>query len=241
MSAGVIVVPTYEERDALPEFVAAFERAATGFDLLIVDDNSPDGTADVARDLRTTRPWLHLLVRTGKDGLGAAYRAGFGWALGREYATIGQMDVDLSHPPDAIGRLAEALSDGADVAIGSRYVRGGGTDGWPIHRQLLSRLGCLGTRLVLGLPLSDPSGGFKLWRASTLRAIDVLATESNGFVFQVETSERARRAGLRLVEVPFVFRDRTVGTSKMRPGIALEGILSVLRLRLAGLRARDRE
>ena len=233
-SPVLAVVPTYNEAATLHRLVEAFEREAPGIELLVVDDNSPDGTGALADRLAATRSWLHVVHRPGKDGLGNAYRAGFAWALEREYAAIAQLDADLSHPPAVLPHMLEALGRGADLVLGSRYAPGGGSDGWPLHRRLASRLGGALSARTLGLPYSDLSGGLKLWRASALRAIDVGSTRSQGYVFQVETTQRAHRAGLRVVELPFTFRDRTAGQSKMRPAIALEGVRMVARLRRDG-------
>jgi dolichol-phosphate mannosyltransferase len=235
-SPTAAIVPTYNEAATLHQFVEVFERDAPGMDLLVVDDASPDGTGALAERMAATRPWLHVLHRPGKDGLGNAYRAGFAWALARCYGAIAQLDADLSHPPALLPRMLEASERGADLVLGSRYAPGGGSDGWPLHRRLASRLGCAGASRALGLPYTDLSGGFKLWRASALTAIDVASTRSQGYVFQVETTQRAHRAGLRVVELPFTFRERTAGQSKMRPGIALEGVRMVARLRRDGWR-----
>jgi dolichol-phosphate mannosyltransferase len=233
-SPALAVVPTYNEAATLHRLVEAFEREAPGIELLVVDDASPDGTGALADRVAATRSWLHVLHRPGKDGLGNAYRAGFAWALEHGYLAIAQLDADLSHPPAALPQMLEALGRGADLVLGSRYAPGGGSDGWPLHRRLASRLGCALSARTLGLPYSDLSGGLKVWRASALRSIDVASTRSQGYVFQVETTQRAHRAGLRVVELPFTFRDRTAGKSKMRPSIALEGVRMVARLRRDG-------
>lgn len=230
-SLTVAVVPTYNEAATLDRFVADFEREAPGIDLLLVDDASPDGTGALGDRMAATRPWLHVLHRPRKDGLGDAYRAGFAWALERDYPAVAQLDADLSHPPALLPRMLEALARGADVVLGSRYAPGGGSDGWPLQRRIASRIGCAASARALGLPYSDLSGGLKLWRATALAAIDVSSTGSQGYVFQVETTQRAHRAGLRVIELPFTFRDRTAGESKMKPGIALEGVRMVARLR----------
>jgi len=224
-----VVVPTYDEAAMLPLFLGQFEQ--TGLDCLIVDDNSPDGTGRLADELSASHPWLHVLHRPEKEGLGAAYRAGFAWALGQGYELIGQMDCDLSHPPAELPAMLARAEEGAGLVLGSRYVAGGGTQGWAASRRLMSRSGCLGTQAVLGLPYPDLSGGFKLWRADALRRIDVAGTVSNGYVFQVETTRRAHRAGVRIAEHPFVFCERLAGESKMRPAIALEGARVLVRLR----------
>ena len=226
----IVVVPTYDERDALALFVERF--APTGMELLIVDDSSPDGTGELADALAASRPWMHVLHRAEKDGLGMAYRAGFAWCLAREYELIGQMDCDLSHPPEKLPEMRAALlTQDADLVLASRYVPGGGTDGWSATRLALSRIGCSVSRLVLGLPFSDLSGGFKLWRAECLGAIDMDELLSTGYAFQVETTQLAHLAGARIAEVPFVFSERVAGVSKMTLRISLEGIRVTLALR----------
>jgi dolichol-phosphate mannosyltransferase len=226
----IVVVPTYDEIDALGAFVERF--AATDMELLIVDDSSPDGTGDLAEDLAARRPWMHVLHRAEKDGLGMAYRAGFAWCLQRGYAVIGQMDCDLSHPPERLEEMRRVLAEReADLVLGSRYLPGGGTDGWSRTRLAMSRAGCSASRLALGLPFSDLSGGLKLWRADCLAAIDMDALMSAGYAFQVETTQVAHLAGARIEEVPFVFSERVAGTSKMTLAISLEGIRVTLALR----------
>ncbi len=228
----VVVVPTYDERDALPLFVARFEAAAPGFDLLVVDDASPDGTGRLADALAAERPWMHVLHRTGKDGLGMAYRAGFGWCLERGYEVIGQMDCDLSHPPEKLAEMRRVLLErDAGLVLGSRYIQGGGTDGWSATRLALSRIGCRASRLVLGLPFSDLSGGFKVWRAGCLGGLGLEEMLSAGYAFQVEATQLAHLSGARIEEVPFVFSERFAGASKMSLGISLEGIRVTLALR----------
>jgi dolichol-phosphate mannosyltransferase len=233
-SPALAVIPTYNEAPTLHKLVETFERDALGIDVLVVDDGSPDGTGALADRMAATRPWLHVLHRPGKDGLGNAYRAGFAWGLEHGYVAIAQLDADLSHPPSILPRMLDALERGADLVLGSRYAPGGGSDGWPLHRRLASRLGCALSARTLGLPYTDLSGGLKLWRATALVAIDVASTRSQGYVFQVETTQRAHRAGLRIVELPFTFRDRTAGQSKMRASIAFEGVRMVARLRREG-------
>ncbi len=224
---NVVVVPTYNERAGLPAFLARFPKER--FDLLIVDDSSPDGTADLVREEMPTKPWLHLVVRPVKDGLAGAYRSGFAWALARGYDVVGQMDSDLQHPPETLERMLDALAE-ADLVVGSRYVAGSETSDWSRMRRFGSRLAGIPTNLLLRLPVKDPSGGFKLWRASALRAIDVETTVSRGYVFQIEATYRAKRAGLRIREVPFTFASREQGESKLTPAVSREGILVVLRL-----------
>jgi dolichol-phosphate mannosyltransferase len=231
---GIIVVPTYNEREMLPLFLDEFARY--GGECLVVDDSSPDGTGPLADQLARERPWLHVLHRPHKGGLGAAYRAGFAWALERGYELVGQMDCDLSHPPSALPAMRAAVDRGAGLVLGSRYVAGGGTRGWSLGRRVISRVGCMTAMRVLGLPYPDLTGGFKLWTAAALRLIDVSTTVSNGYIFQVESTRRAHIAGVRIVEVPFVFVERLHGVSKMSPSIAGEGAVILWRLRGDGWR-----
>jgi dolichol-phosphate mannosyltransferase len=229
-SGTIVVVPTYNEADALPRFVERF--AATGLELLVVDDASPDGTGELADALAADRPWMHVLHRAGKDGLGMAYRAGFAWCLERGYRVIGQMDSDLSHPPEKLAEMLAVLdAREADLVLGNRYMPGGGTAGWSTARRVLSRMGCTGSKLVLGLPFDDLSGGFKLWRASTLAELDFDSMLSAGYAFQVETTQLAYLMGKRIEEVPFVFSERIAGESKMTLAVSLEGIRVTFALR----------
>ena len=226
----IVVVPTYCEAQALPRFVERF--AATGLELLVVDDASPDGTGALADALAAERPWMHVLHRAGKDGLGMAYRAGFGWCLERGYRVIGQMDSDLSHPPEKLAEMLAVLdAREADLVLGNRYMPGGGTAGWSAGRRVLSRLGCTGSKLVLGLPFDDLSGGFKLWRATTLAELDFDSMLATGYAFQVETTQLAYLMGKRIEQVPFVFSERIAGESKMTLAVSLEGIRVTLALR----------
>jgi dolichol-phosphate mannosyltransferase len=226
----IVVVPTYCEAQALPHFVERF--GATGLELLVVDDASPDGTGALADALAADRPWMHVLHRAGKDGLGMAYRTGFRWCLERGYRAIGQMDSDLSHPPEKLAEMLAVLdAREADLVLGNRYMPGGGTAGWSKARRALSRVGCTGSKLVLGLPFDDLSGGFKLWRASTLAAIDFDDMLSTGYAFQVETTQLAYLMGKRIEEVPFVFSERIAGESKMSLAVSLEGVRVTWQLR----------
>jgi dolichol-phosphate mannosyltransferase len=226
----IVVVPTYQEAEALPRLVERF--AATGLELLVVDDASPDGTGALADTLAADRPWMHVLHRPGKDGLGMAYRAGFRWCLDRGYATVGQMDCDLSHPPEKLLEMLAVLEErGAGLVLGNRYLPGGGTAGWSRGRRILSRAGCTGSKLVLGLPYDDLSGGFKLWRADVLAGLGLEDMLSAGYAFQVETTQLAHLTGVRIEEVPFVFSERVAGESKMSLAVTLEGIRVTLALR----------
>jgi dolichol-phosphate mannosyltransferase len=223
----LVVVPTYNERAGLPALLTRFPHEL--FDLLIVDDSSPDGTADLVHDQTSTRPWLHLVVRPVKDGLAGAYRAGFSWALEHGYEIVGQMDSDLQHPPEQLETMLAALEH-ADLVVASRYLPGSETRDWSARRRFESRLAGIPTNLLLRLPVRDPSGGFKLWRAAALRSIEVDSTVSRGYVFQIETTYRAKRAGLRIREVPFAFASREQGESKLTSDVSREGIFVVLRL-----------
>ena len=212
-------------------FVERF--AATGLDLLVVDDSSPDGTGELADALAAERPWMHVLHRAGKDGLGMAYRAGFALVPGaRLRASSARWTATSPTRRRSSPRCARVLDEReAGLVLGSRYMPGGGTDGWTRPACVLSRIGCTGSRLVLGLPFADLSGGFKLWRASTLAAIDIDELLSAGYAFQVETTQLAHLDGQRIEEVPFVFSERIAGASKMTLAVSLEGIRVTLALR----------
>lgn len=231
--ASVIVVPTYNERENIVKMLPALAAAAPESDVLIVDDNSPDGTADAVRADARFGGRVNLLSRPGKQGLGRAYQAGFEWTLARGYERIVQMDADFSHDPRDVPRLLAAC-ERADMAIGSRYVPRGRVEGWPPHRWLISRGANAYSRFMLGLPVCDVTAGFRCWRASALRAVDLPTLAAAGYVFQVELTARATRAGLRIREVPIVFRERLVGVTKMSAWVAIEGLLRVLCMFLAG-------
>ncbi len=221
----IVVIPTYDERENVAKMVAALPPSV---EILFVDDNSPDGTGQVIEDIRKTNPRVHCLHRTQKEGLGRAYVAGFRRALELGAEKIVQMDCDFSHDPQDVLRL---VADDADLVIGSRYVKGGGTPGWPFKRRLISRCGGIFIRVVTGLPLRDPTGGFKCWKASALKAIDFTTVESAGYSFQLEMNHRAWQAGLAIHELPILFTDRVAGYSKITAGIAVESIKIALRLR----------
>lgn len=230
--SALVVIPTYDERENVTT-VLDHVLAAADVDVLVVDDSSPDGTAAVVRNHPRYGRRVHLLVRQEKTGLGGAYRAGFAWALREDYEQIVQMDADLSHPPAVVPQLLAALEH-ADVAIGSRYVRGGGVREWSLLRRAISWFGNLYVRLLLGLPVRDATAGFRAFDADALRRIDVTASRAEGYGFQIETTWNAVRAGLRITEVPIIFTDRARGTSKMTTAIALEALAMVWRWRSAG-------
>lgn len=224
----VIVIPTYNERENAQLMAEAVLKAMPDASLLFVDDNSPDGTGAVIDGLASSDKRVCCLHRHAKEGLGRAYVAGFAKALDMGADRIVQMDCDFSHDPADLPRI---VATDADLVIGSRYVKGGSTPGWPFKRRLISRLGGLFIRAVTGMPLRDPTGGFKAWRAQTLRRIDFPTVESAGYSFQLEMNHRTWKAGLAIREIPISFTDRTRGTSKITPGIAAESIKIALRLR----------
>jgi dolichol-phosphate mannosyltransferase len=223
---AIVIVPTYNEAEGILTMLDA-ALAAADVDILVVDDSSPDGTARLVTAHPEYGHRLHLLSRTRKEGLGAAYRAGFAWALAASYEAIVQMDADLSHPPARLPALLSALEN-ADVAVGSRYVRGGGVRDWPLSRRAISRGGNIYVRLVLRIPVHDVTAGFKAFRREALERIGAVHSESNGYCFQIENTWRASRLGLRIAEVPITFTDRAVGTSKMTGDIVREAMLRVL-------------
>lgn len=236
MPRAVICLPTYNERDNLPRVLDALE--PFGVEVLVIDDNSPDGTGDLADELAADRDWVSVLHRERKEGLGPAYLAGFRRALSGDAEYVLEMDADLSHDPSSVPRLLEACVNGADVALGSRYVEGGGTENWGRGRRLVSAGGSLYARTLLGVDIRDLTGGFKCFRRAVLERIDLDAVTSKGYAFQIELTYRALRAGFRVVEVPIVFVDRTHGTSKMSRTIFLEAVARVPLLRLAALTRR---
>jgi dolichol-phosphate mannosyltransferase len=234
VTGTLVVIPTYDEADNIGQVLGALFAAMPEAHVLVVDDSSPDGTGDLVAARAADDRRVHLLRRPGKAGLGAAYRAGFAWALNHEFDTVVQMDADLSHPPDRVRALVDALGD-ADVAVGSRYVRGGAIDNWSASRRFVSWAGNVYVRLVLGLPVRDATAGFKAFRADALREIGVLTSHSNGYCFQIENTWQAVRRGLRVVEVPITFTDRSVGTSKMSQQIVAEALWRVLTWRVREL------
>ncbi len=227
----LVVIPTYNERANLPQIVPAVLAQDPRLDVLVVDDNSPDGTGALADGMAAADPRVHVLHRTAKQGLGKAYIAGFRWALAREYELVLEMDADFSHDPKFIPQLLAAAAD-ADLVLGSRYKQGVNVINWPISRLLLSIGANQYARAVTGLPLTDSTGGFKCFHRRVLEAIDLERVKSNGYAFQIEMSYRAWRKGFRLVEVPIVFTDRVEGQSKMSKRIVREAIWMVWWLRL---------
>jgi dolichol-phosphate mannosyltransferase len=242
-----VVLPTYDEADNVERVVEAVRKvlrrwAPAGFRILVVDDASPDGTGEIADGLASRHPGeVEVLHRAGKDGLGPAYVAGFTHALEHGARYVLEMDADLSHDPADIPRLLVRARAGADVVLGSRYVRGGGTRDWGLGRRVVSRAGGWYARAVLGVRPHDLTGGFKCFRASALRAIDPATLRAHGYAFQIEATYRAVQLGLQVVEVPIVFRDRRAGASKMTAAIAREAAWQVLALRFARPQRRQPE
>jgi dolichol-phosphate mannosyltransferase len=233
-----VVLPTYDERENLERMAAAILEALPEARLLVVDDDSPDGTGRLADTLAAADPRIAVLHRPGKEGLGVAYRDGFRWALDQpEVRAVVQMDADFSHDPKDLPRLLAPLMDDADLVLGTRYAPGGGTVGWPLHRQLISRAGTLFARSVLLLPYRDLTGGFKAWRRELLEAIRLREANATGYGFQIETTWWAHRRGARIRELPIIFREREAGHSKMTGSIVREALGLVVRLRLEAIAA----
>jgi dolichol-phosphate mannosyltransferase len=229
MKRTLIIVPTYNERENLPTMAERLSKLPIPVDLLVVDDNSPDGTGQIADELAAKNPSIHVLHRSEKNGLGRAYCAGFGWALERDYEFIMEIDGDFSHNPDDIPRFIEAAQD-ADLVLGSRYCNGIRVINWPLRRLLLSTSAARYVQIITGMPFSDPTGGFKCFRRRTLQSINLDAVRSNGYSFQIELTHIIWRNGMKIVEIPIIFTDRFLGTSKMSRKIVWEALAMVWRL-----------
>lgn len=224
----LVVIPTYDEKDNVAAMAEALFAVDPSLEILFVDDNSPDGTGDVIEGLIKNDSRIHCLHREKKEGLAKAYLAGFKRAIELGADRIVQMDCDFSHDPKDVPRL---VAEDADLVIGSRYVKGGATPGWPFKRRLISRMGGIFIRTVTGMPLKDPTGGFKCWKVSALKAMEYDTIESAGYSFQLEMNHRAWKTGLEIREIPIIFTDRVKGYSKISAGIAVESIKISLRLR----------
>ena len=234
----VVCLPTYNERENLERMVRALGDALPeGGRVLVIDDNSPDGTGEIADRLAGELPWVEVLHRPRKEGLGRAYVDGFRHVLASDAGFVLEMDCDFSHDPADVPRLIAAVEGGADLALGSRYVPGGGTDNWGLVRRVISRGASVYTRTLL-MPIHDATGGFKCFRRRVLEAIELETIDAAGYVFQIETTYRTLRKGFTVVEVPIRFVDRTAGQSKMSRAIVLEAVWKVPRLRLRALRRR---
>ena len=217
-----VVIPTYNERENLAHIAAAVTHQ--GYRLLVVDDSSPDGTGELADRVASTDSRVSVVHRRRKEGLGPAYAAGFDRALDEGAEIVVEMDADFSHDPADLPRLVQAVDDGADLAIGSRYVPGGSTPDWPVTRRLISKGGNVYARIMLGIPFRDSTAGFRAFRAGSLRDLPYREARASGYAFQVEMAMRAHQSGMKVVEVPISFRDRTRGTSKMGSAIVLEAM-----------------
>ncbi len=222
----LVIIPTYNEMETLPRIMERVRASVPEAHVLVADDNSPDGTGQLADRMAETDDHVHVMHRRGKEGLGAAYLAGFAWALEQGYEVVVEMDADGSHQPEQLPDLLAALR-GADLVLGSRWVQGGGVVNWPKHREVLSRGGNLYTRIMLGAPVHDATGGYRAFRAQTLRKLDLGQVSSQGYCFQVDLAWRALQRGLTVKEVPITFVERTAGTSKMSQKIVAEALWRV--------------
>jgi len=226
-----MIVPTYNEKENIARLIGQLRTLEGDVHVLVVDDNSPDGTGEIADQYAARDSRIHALHRSGKLGLGTAYLESFRYALANDYELIQQMDCDFSHDPHDLPRMFEAIKE-ADLVLGSRNVKGGGTKNWPWYRKLISRGGSFYARTILGIHVRDVTGGFKCWRREVLQAIDLDAIESNGYSFQIEMTWRAIQAGFRVKEIPIIFSDRELGKSKMQSSIVFEAMGMCWKLRL---------
>jgi dolichol-phosphate mannosyltransferase len=234
--SNIVIIPTYREKENIEALIKAISSLDIQFDILIVDDNSPDGTSDVVKNLQLTYKNLYLIERPGKLGLGTAYIAGFEWALEKGYSFIYEMDADFSHDPRDLVRLNKACEkDGADVAIGSRYISGVNVVNWPLSRVLMSYMASIYVRLVTGMKIMDTTAGFKCYRREVLENIKPDHIRSVGYGFQIEMKFAAWKLGYKIVEVPIIFTDRRLGASKMTGGIFNEALWGVLRMKLRSI------
>lgn len=236
MSNALVIIPTYNEIENISTMLDTIMNLNEGFDVLIVDDGSPDGTAQVVREkMDAYSGYIHLEERTGKLGLGTAYIHGFKWALARGYEYIFEMDCDFSHNPNDLARLKKACEDGADLSIGSRYVKGVNVVNWPMSRVLLSYFASVYVRFITGMPIQDATAGFKCYKRATLEGINFDKIHFVGYAFQIEMKFKVWQRKMSIVEVPVIFTDRTEGQSKMSSGIIKEAIFGVIKLKLWSL------
>ena len=231
----LIIIPTYNERENLPRLVEAIHEEVPFLHVLVVDDNSPDGTGEEADRLAGEDERIHVMHRSGKLGLGTAYLQGFDYALQHDYELIFEMDCDFSHQPKHLPQFLETIED-ADLVLGSRYVQGGGTENWPLKRKVLSRGGSLYARTILGLKFRDLTGGFKCFRRQVLESINLEQIRSEGYAFQIEMTWRAYQKGFRIKEIPIVFVERESGVSKMSKNIFWEAVWMCWKLRLGKIK-----
>jgi dolichol-phosphate mannosyltransferase len=234
--SNIVIIPTYKERENIEAIVRAVSSQSISFDILIVDDNSPDGTASIVKDLQKSFRNLFLIERPGKQGLGTAYLAGFKWALERGYNYIYEMDADFSHDPRDLVKLYKACAeDGADLAIGSRYIGGVNVVNWPLSRVLMSYVASIYVRIVTGMKVMDTTAGFKCYKKKVLENIRLDKIKSIGYGFQIEMKFKTWRLGYKIVEVPIIFTDRKLGASKMSGGIFNEALWGVLRMKIRSM------
>jgi len=233
---NLVIIPTYKEKENIEALIKTISSLSIRFDILIIDDNSPDGTASVVKNLQSENKNLHLIERPGKMGLGSAYKTGFKWALDNGFDYIFEMDADFSHNPDDLIRLYKACNDdGADVAIGSRYVSGVNVINWPLSRVLMSYFASIYVRLITGMKIMDTTAGFKCYRKEVLENIHPEQIKSKGYGFQIEMKFIAWKLGYKIVEVPIIFTDRRLGSSKMTGGVFNEALWGVLRMKLRSI------
>jgi dolichol-phosphate mannosyltransferase len=230
---NIVIIPTYKERENIEAIIKSITSLETSFDILIIDDNSPDGTADIVKELQKTFNNLHLIERPGKLGLGTAYIAGFKWALKRNYTYIYEMDADFSHNPLDLLKLYQACSEnGADLAIGSRYISGVNVVNWPLSRVLMSYMASIYVRFITGMKVKDTTAGFKCYKKEVLQKINLEKIRSVGYGFQIEMKFKTWILGYKIIEVPIIFTDRKLGASKMSGGIFNEALWGVLRMKI---------
>jgi dolichol-phosphate mannosyltransferase len=232
---NLVIIPTYNEKENIDAIIRAVSDLPVPFDILIVDDNSPDGTGDIAESLSKERKNLHLLRRAGKLGLGTAYITGFKWALRNGYNIICEMDADFSHNPDDLVRLHKICTEEADLAIGSRYISGVNVVNWPLGRVIMSYAASIYVRIVTGMHVKDTTAGFKAYRREVLATIDLDNIRSKGYAFQIEMKFTTWKFGFIIKEIPIIFTDRKLGTSKMTGGIFNEALWGVVRMKLVSL------
>lgn len=234
--SNIVIIPTYKEKENIEAIIRAISSLDTKFDILVIDDNSPDGTAEIVRRLSSSLPNVHLVERPGKMGLGTAYITGFKWALENGYKYIYEMDADFSHDPRDLERLYKACAeDGADLAIGSRYISGVNVVNWPLSRVLMSYIASIYVRLITGMRVMDTTAGFKCYKREVLENIHPARIKSVGYGFQIEMKFTAWKLGYNIVEIPIIFTDRKLGASKMSGGIFNEALWGVLRMKLRSI------
>jgi dolichol-phosphate mannosyltransferase len=237
---NIVIIPTYKERENIEAIIKSVSSIPIIFDILIIDDNSPDGTATIVKDLQKLYPNLFLIERTGKLGLGTAYLAGFKWALEKGYSFVYEMDADFSHDPNDLIKLYKAcVENGADLAIGSRYISGVNVVNWPLSRVLMSYVASIYVRMITGMRIMDTTAGFKCYKREVLEKIRLDKIKSVGYGFQIEMKFKTWKLGYKIVEVPIIFTDRKLGASKMTGGIFNEALWGVLRMKIRSMFVKD--